>query len=68
MKNNLKEKRQEAGLNQRQLAEKAHLPQSAVSDIELGKREPWPKALKRLARALKVEISELFPDLPATKE
>lgn len=37
------------------------LPNSAISDLELGKREPWPRARKALAKALGVPEAELFP-------
>lgn len=60
--NSLREKRLEAGLSQRALAEKAHIPQSCLCDFERGNRKPWPKAAKRLARVLRVPVGELFPD------
>ncbi|MFC1931882.1 helix-turn-helix transcriptional regulator [Chloroflexota bacterium] len=62
MRNRLRESRINNGLNQRQLAEKAHTPQSLVSSIERGVIKPWPKVIKRLSKALKVPVNELFPD------
>lgn len=62
MSNNLREKREIRGLNQRELAEKAHIPQSTVSELERGVRKPWLKVAKKLSRALGITIQELFPD------
>lgn len=58
--NNVRILREKRGLNQRQLAEKAHVAQSMVSDIELGKRKPWPKVKRDLAEVLGVPEEELF--------
>lgn len=62
MDNNLRKAREERGLNQRELAEKAHIAQSLVSHMETGRIKPWPKAARKLARVLKVRREELFPD------
>ena len=62
----LRTKREATGLNQRELAEKAHVPQSTVSELERGTRKPWPKVARKLSRILKMPVSELFPaDFPA---
>jgi DNA-binding XRE family transcriptional regulator len=60
--NNLRLAREQAKLNQRQLAELSHTPQSVISDVELGKRKPWPSLAQRLSKALKVSIKDLFPE------
>jgi transcriptional regulator with XRE-family HTH domain len=57
----IREKRMALGLSQVQLGFLAAIPNSVISDFELGKRAPWPKARKALARALKVPEAELFP-------
>ena len=62
MTNELREFRLEKGLNQRELSEKAHTPQSIVSALERGVLIPWPNVAKRLSNALSVPINELFPD------
>lgn len=62
MLNALRKKREIRGLNQRELAEKAHIPQSTVSELERGVRKPWLKVAKKLSRALRITIQELFPD------
>jgi transcriptional regulator with XRE-family HTH domain len=66
--NRVKEIRQAKGLNQRQLAELSHSPQSAVSNIELGKWKAWPKVMQRIAQALRVRVEELFPEDKATNK
>jgi transcriptional regulator with XRE-family HTH domain len=58
---NLKEAREKVGLNQRELAEKTHMAQSAISDLERGTRKVWPKAAERLSAALGIPASDLFP-------
>ena len=61
---NLRKFRLRAGLSVTQLACKTGiLAQGTVSDFELGKRKPWPKAKKALAHALNVPEHELFPEV-----
>lgn len=62
MENKVRMIREERGLSQTRLACIVGLPGSALSDIELGKRQPWPKARKALSEALKVSETELFPE------
>ena len=57
----LRTRREASGLNQRELAEKVHIPQSIISDLELEKRKPWPRIKRKLARVLKTTEDELFP-------
>ena len=61
MKNILREKREEMGISQVRLGTLTGLPNSVISDFELGKRLPWPRARKALAKALGVTKGELFP-------
>lgn len=58
--NRIREFREKAGLSQVQLAMLSRIPNSMISDFELGKRHVWPKARKALAKALKVPEAELF--------
>ena len=60
--NRLRELREQAGLSQSELARRAGIAESNFSKIENGLWQAWPKAKRRLARALKVRISELFPE------
>ena len=58
--------RQEKGWNQNELAFHADLAPSVISLLETGKREPNATTLRKLAKALGVEIPDLFgrPDSP----
>lgn len=58
----LRKIRENQGLNQRELAEKSHMPQSLVSEIERGVRKPWPSAIKRISTALGMSSEALFPE------
>jgi transcriptional regulator with XRE-family HTH domain len=53
--------RQELGLTGAQLAARAGMAPSAVSQIETGKRTPSSTSVMKLAEALGVEVAELFP-------
>ena len=56
--------RAERGLQQRQLAEKAELTPSMVSQIESGRLTPSLNTLRRLAEGLGVTIASLFDGQP----
>ncbi|MBT4512823.1 MAG: helix-turn-helix transcriptional regulator [Chloroflexi bacterium] len=60
--NRLREIRLQKGLNQRQLSEKAHTPQSIVSALERDVHRPWPNVANRISDALGVSIEEIFPE------
>ena len=62
MKNQIKEVRLMKGLNQRELSEKTHTPQSIISSLERGVLKPWPKVMKKLSRVLKTPAEVLFPE------
>jgi transcriptional regulator with XRE-family HTH domain len=53
--------RQERGWNQTELAFRSRLAPSVISQIENGKRDPSAGTLKKLAKALEVEVADLFP-------
>ena len=61
----IKALRMERELQQRQLAEKAELTPSMVSQIESGRLTPSLNTLRRLADALGVTIAALFDGQPA---
>lgn len=61
----IKRLRLERGLQQRQLAEKAELTPSMVSQIESGRLTPSLHTLGRIAGALGVPIATLFDGQPA---
>ena len=58
--NKIREQRQKLGLSQTELARMVGVAESTLSDLELGKRQPWPKARRTLAEALKVTEEALF--------
>ena len=60
--NRVREHREKIGLSQGELARRTHIAESNLSKIENGLWQAWPKARRRLARVLKVRISELFPE------
>ncbi|TEB04784.1 HTH-type transcriptional regulator Xre [Pelotomaculum schinkii] len=53
--------------SQTELARKAGIPQSAISEIEAGKRIPRTDTLQKLATALGVSVAELLDDEPLPK-
>ena len=55
--------------SQADLAEKAEISIPFLSNIERGNKWPYPDTLSKLAKALNVEVYELFrTETPATKE
>ena len=57
---NLRENRRKCGLTQAQLAEKAEVSTHYIALIELARNIPRVDTIERLAKALNVEIYELF--------
>jgi transcriptional regulator with XRE-family HTH domain len=53
------------GMSQQELAERAGVTQNTVSEIELGHRDPHPATLRKLAKALDVEVAEFFREAEA---
>ncbi len=62
----LKRLRTERGYSQRRLADLAGLDQSAISEIEAGKRSPSVNTLERLVKAMDAEMADLFPKSQAS--
>jgi len=66
---NIKSFRIHRGWSQADLAEKADISIPFLSDIERGNKWPYPDTLSRLAKALKVDVCELFrEESPLTNE
>ena len=61
-KNRIRERREELRLSQTKLACLIGMAGSTLSNLELGKWKPWPKARRDIAKALDVLEEELFPD------
>jgi transcriptional regulator with XRE-family HTH domain len=60
---NLRRAREQAGLSQEALAERAGMHRNAVALLETGKREPRLSTIVRLAKALGVKTSDLLKGL-----
>ena len=60
--NRIREYRKSKHLSQVQLGILARIPNSMISDFELGKRHVWPRARKALADVLDIPEAELFPN------
>ena len=66
---NIKKFRNRRGWNQLLLAEKLDISANFLSEIETGKGWVSPLTLAKLAKALEIEVFELFmPVLPATAD
>jgi transcriptional regulator with XRE-family HTH domain len=50
------------GLNQVELAKASGVSQNTISEIETGRREARPATLRKLARALNVDIADFFEE------
>ena len=59
--NNIREIRKKMMLSQTKLACLVGMAESTLSDLELGKRLPWPKARANLAKVLGVPETDIFP-------
>ena len=56
----VRQRRQELGLSQEDLAERAELHRTYISDIERGSRNPSLQNIEKIAKALQTSISLLF--------
>ncbi len=61
-RNQVRARRKELGLSQTRLACLIGMAESTLSNLELGKWKPWPKARRDLAKVLGVSQQELFPE------
>jgi transcriptional regulator with XRE-family HTH domain len=59
----IKELREAAGLGLRELARRADVSPSYLSEIEAGESEPTASKIQRISAALKVRIDKMLPDL-----
>ena len=58
--NKIKKFREKAGLSQVELAKKMRADQGAVSDWETGRHAPRVDTLKRIAKAIRCQVSDLI--------
>ena len=60
----IRRRRREKGLTGVQLAARAGMAPSAISQIETGKRTPLSASVIKLAAALECEVADLYPKAP----
>lgn len=53
----------EKGINQYDLSSATNLPQGLISLFETGHRKPTPAQAQKIADALQVGVSDIFPKL-----
>lgn len=58
--NKVRQLRKMRKLSQQELAEKAGMDFTSISEIESGLRNPYLKTIYKIASALKIEVRELF--------
>ncbi|QCS48282.1 helix-turn-helix transcriptional regulator [Picosynechococcus sp. PCC 11901] len=59
----VKKRRIELSLSQEELAFRANLHRTYISDIERGSRNPSLKNIFRIAQALEISVSQLFSEI-----
>ncbi len=64
----IREERKKKGLTQERFAEEVNLSVDYIGYIERGKQAPYLKTLERVAKALDVEVYELFLFEKGTKK
>ncbi len=63
----LKRLRRSKGLTQQELANHSGVSQYTITEVETGRREPRPSTLRKLAKALDVEVADFFREPEAPK-
>jgi transcriptional regulator with XRE-family HTH domain len=58
----IRRRRRELDFSQEELAERAELHRTYISDIERGERNPSLENIEKLAKALGISIARLFTD------
>lgn len=61
-RNRIRQQRERRGMSQSKLACMIGMAGSTLSNLELGKWKPYPKARRDIAKALGVTEGELFPE------
>ena len=54
--------REQAGYSQQDLADASDVSQHTISEIELGRRKPQGRTLRKLAKVLGVEVRDFFEE------
>jgi transcriptional regulator with XRE-family HTH domain len=61
----LKELRIESGYSQQELADLSGVAQHTISEIELGRRDPQGRTLRKLADVLGVQVVDFYREVPS---
>jgi transcriptional regulator with XRE-family HTH domain len=59
--------REQAGYSQQDLADESGVSQHTISEIELGRRKPQGRTLRKLAQVLGVRVADLYVETEAPK-
>lgn len=59
---NIREKREQLGISQKELADKCGIAQSTLCDIEMGRCKPSLQVAVKMAQVLKVKNIKFFAD------
>src|SRR5215203_3781897 len=59
--------REQAGYSQQELADESGVSQHSISELELGRRRPQGRTLRKLAKVLGVEVADLRKDPESPK-
>src|SRR5215218_1958033 len=59
--------REQAGYSQQDLADESGVSQHTISELELGRRKPQGRTLRKLAKVLGVEVADLREDQGSPK-
>jgi transcriptional regulator with XRE-family HTH domain len=59
--------REQAGYSQQELADESGVSQHTISELELGRRKPQGRTLRKLAKVLGVEVADLREDTDSPK-
>jgi transcriptional regulator with XRE-family HTH domain len=64
---NLRHIREQAGYSQQDLADESGVSQHTISEIELGRRKPQGRTLRKLAKVLDVQVADLYGEVDYPK-
>lgn len=59
---NIRERREQLGISQKELADKCDIAQSTLCDIEQGRSKPSLPVAVKLAKALKIKSIKFFEE------
>jgi transcriptional regulator with XRE-family HTH domain len=66
--NQIRQIREAQGISQKELARRANICQSLLCNLEKERLMPWPAAIKKIAKVLKVKPDELIQENKETRD